>query len=70
VKLIGIDYLSVEKFGAEEPVAHITLLKAGIIILEGLDLSGVKAGDYTLICLPLRIKGADGSPCRAVLVEE
>ncbi len=70
VKLVGIDYLSVEKFGVDKPVAHTTLLQAGIIILEGLNLSEVPSGTYTLICLPLRIVGAEGSPCRAVLVEE
>ena len=70
VKLVGFDYLSVEKFDAPRPVAHITLLEAGVVILEGLDLSAVTPGDYTLLCLPLRISGCDGAPCRAVLVEE
>ncbi len=70
VKLVGIDYLSVEKFGATDPVTHLTLLKAGIVILEGLNLSAVKPGRYELICLPLRLRGAEGSPCRAVLVEK
>ncbi len=70
VKLVGTDYLSVEKFGATEPVTHLTLLRAGIVILEGLNLSAVKPGHYELICLPLRLRGAEGSPCRAVLVEK
>ncbi len=70
VRLAGIDYLSVEKFDAPTPVAHKTLLAAGIVILEGLDLSGVGQGDYELICLPLLIKGCDGAPCRAVLVKK
>jgi arylformamidase len=69
VRLVGIDYLSVEKFGAADPVAHLTLLKAGIVILEGLNLSMVKAGHYELVCLPLCIEGAEGAPCRAVLIE-
>jgi arylformamidase len=69
VKLVGIDYLSVERYGASEPVAHLTLLRAGIVIVEGLNLSEVKPGRYELICLPLLIKGGDGSPCRAILVE-
>ena len=69
-RLVGIDYLSVEEYGTEKPVAHVTLLKAGVIILEGLNLSRVQPGFYTLVCLPLCIKGADGSPCRAVLIEE
>lgn len=69
VKLVGIDYLSVERFAASEPVAHLTLLRAGIVILEGLNLSEVEPGNYGLICLPLLLKGCDGSPCRAVLIE-
>lgn len=69
VKLVGIDYLSVEAFGAESPDTHITLLKSEVIILEGLDLRGVPAGDYELICLPLKIAGGagDGAPSRTVL---
>jgi arylformamidase len=71
VKLVGIDYLSVEKFDADSPETHITLLKNEVIILEGLDLREVPAGDYELICLPLKIAGGagDGSPSRTVLRE-
>ncbi len=71
VKLVGIDYLSVEKFGAETPETHITLLEKEVIILEGLDLREVSAGVYELISLPLKIaEGAgDGSPSRTVLRE-
>ena len=67
VKLIGIDYLSVEAFGAEGHPVHKTLLGAGMVILEGLDFRRVTPGEYELHCLPLRIAGGDGSPCRAVL---
>lgn len=67
--LVGIDYLSVEKFGAAEPLAHLTLLSAGVMILEGLDLSAAPAGRYFLVALPLRLAGGDGSPVRAVLLE-
>ena len=67
IKLIGVDYLSVEAFGAEGHRVHRLLLGAGLVILEGLDFRGVEPGDYELICLPLRIAGGDGSPCRAVL---
>ena len=70
VRLIGIDYLSVERYGTTNPATHLTLLGAGIVVLEGLDLSGVKPGHFELICLPLLLTGADGSPCRAVLVEK
>lgn len=71
VKLVGIDYLSVEAFDAETPETHITFLKKEVIILEGLDLRDVPAGVYELICLPLKIaEGAgDGSPARTVLRE-
>jgi arylformamidase len=67
VKLIGVDYLSIEAFGADGHRVHRLLLGAGVVILEGLDFRRVTPGDYELICLPLRIAGGDGSPCRAVL---
>jgi arylformamidase len=67
VKLVGIDYLSIEAFGAAGHPVHKTLLGAGVAILEGLDFRGVPPGVYELCCLPLRIAGGDGSPCRAVL---
>lgn len=66
IRLVGIDYLSVERFGPPEPVVHRTLLRAGIIPVEGLDLTDVEPGWWELICLPLRITGSDGSPVRAV----
>jgi arylformamidase len=69
VKLVGIDYLSIEEFDADEPVAHKRLLEQEVIIVEGLDLRGVPAGRYELICLPLRLAGLDGAPARAVLRE-
>jgi arylformamidase len=66
VQLIGVDYLSVAPFGAsKEP--HQILLRAGILIVEGLDLSRVDAGRYMLYCLPLKLVGSDGAPARAVL---
>ncbi len=69
VKLVGIDYLSIEKFHSGHHRTHIALLSRGVVIVEGLNLSGVPAGDYELICLPLKIaEGAgDGAPARAVL---
>ncbi len=68
VKLVGIDYLSVERYPSPpgNPV-HVALLSAGIVILEGLDLSEVPAGSYELICLPVKLRGSDGAPARAVL---
>lgn len=67
VKLVGIDYLSIEKFGNKAADTHHTFLKNGVIIIEGLDLSNVHAGNYELIALPLKIKDGDGSPARVIL---
>lgn len=69
VKLVGIDYLSIEKFGAENFETHHALLSQGVVIVEGLDLRQISAGNYELICLPLRIAGGsgDGAPARVVL---
>jgi arylformamidase len=66
VRMIGIDYLSIGGGDSGIEVHHI-LLGAGIVILEGLDLSKVSAGWHDLICLPLRLKGCDGSPARALV---
>ncbi len=66
VELVGIDYLSVEPAGGDGTV-HRRLLDAGVIVLEGLDLSAVEHGEYELLCLPLKLSVADGAPCRAVL---
>jgi arylformamidase len=63
LKLIGVDYLSV---GDHE--AHRTLLGAGVVVVEGLDLRGVEPGSYELYCLPLRLVGSDGAPARTILV--
>jgi arylformamidase len=65
VRLVGIDYLSI---GDEE--AHVELLRADVVPLEGLDLRRVEPGPYRLVCLPLRLVGADGAPARAVLVRD
>lgn len=67
VRLVGIDYLSIEAFDAGEAVVHHKLLEREVIILEGIDLREVPAGRYELICLPLRLVGLDGAPARAVL---
>jgi arylformamidase len=67
VRLVAIDYLSVEAFDADEPVAHRTLLQHEIVVVEGVDLRGVPPGRYELICLPLKVSGIDGAPVRAVL---
>jgi arylformamidase len=67
IKLVGVDYLSVAPYKESRPT-HEVLLKAGIVIVEGLDLSKVEQGFYDLYCLPLKIAGCDGAPARAILV--
>jgi arylformamidase len=69
IKLVGIDYLSVEKFGSADFATHITLLEKEVVIIEGLDLREISAGEYELICLPLKFTGGgdDGSPARTIL---
>ncbi len=66
IKLVGIDYLSIERLDGGGAI-HRQLLGNGVIILEGVNLDGVPAGSYELICLPLKIRGGDGAPVRAVL---
>lgn len=68
IKLIGVDYLSVARYENPEPT-HKILLRAGIIIIEGLNLFHVPEGNYDLVCLPLKIPGSDGSPARVVLLD-
>lgn len=67
VKLIGVDYLSVAPYSDTAPT-HRVLLEAGIVVVEGLNLSEVQQGRYTLYCLPLKIAGVDGAPARAILI--
>jgi arylformamidase len=68
VKLVGVDYLSVEQFHSGHHRTHRTLLQREIVIVEGLLLSEPPPGDYELYCLPLKLAGLDGAPARAVLV--
>ena len=67
VKLVGIDYISAEQYGAKAPRTHQILLGKGIPVVEGLMLDSVTAGDYDLIVLPLKVAGHEGAPARAVL---
>ena len=67
VLTVGIDYLSVGGFVKDGVETHQALLGAGIWVIEGLDLSQVEPGQYELICLPLKVKGGDGAPARAIL---
>lgn len=70
IRLVGIDYLSVQIFKDKEPLTHRILLEAGVVILEGINLQNVRPGIYQLICLPMKLDGIEGAPARAVLIEE
>ena len=67
VVLVGVDYISAEQFGAPAPRTHQILLGRGIPIVEGLDLRAVQAGDYDVIVLPLKVRGHEGAPARAIV---
>jgi arylformamidase len=67
IKLVGFDYLSIDRFGSVDFPAHQALLGAGVVIVEGLDLSEVEPGEYDMSCLPLRVAEGDGAPARVVL---
>jgi arylformamidase len=68
IKLVGVDYLSVEAYEAREHPVHHTHLGNGVVIVEGLNLTQVPEGRYQLICLPLKIQNGDGAPARVVLM--
>jgi len=70
VQTIGIDYLSIEVFENPGFPAHHQLLSAGVTVIEGLDLRAIAPGEYTLICLPLKLAGGEGAPARAILMRE
>jgi arylformamidase len=67
IRLVGIDYLSIAPYNQGRPT-HRILLEAGVVILEGLNLTEVSPGRYTLYCLPLKVAGSDGAPARAILI--
>jgi len=67
IKCVGIDSPSIESYECDGTV-HRELLSHGCIIIELLDLSTVEEGDYTMVALPLRLTGLDGSPARVVLI--
>lgn len=69
IRLVGMDYLSVAPFDAGRPT-HEILLQAGVVLLEGVNLSEVEQGHYSLYCLPLKLEGADGAPARAILLRD
>jgi arylformamidase len=67
IMTVGVDYMSIGGYGKDVVETHQIMLGAGIWVIEGLNLSEIKPGYYDLICLPVKIEGADGAPCRAVL---
>ncbi|MGZ4104424.1 MAG: cyclase family protein [Actinomycetota bacterium] len=67
IRLVGTDFLSIEQRGAPGHPTHVTLLRAGVVILEGLDLSGIAQMAYDLVVLPMKVLGGDGAPARAIL---
>jgi arylformamidase len=69
IRLVGTDFLSIERRGAHGHPVHRSLLENGVVIVEGLDLGAVEPGAYELVCLPLNILDGDGGPSRAVLIE-
>jgi len=69
IRTIGTDAISIGALDEEYEVHH-TLLDAGIVVIEGLEMPDVEAGDYFLVCLPLKIANGDGGPARAVLIKE
>ncbi len=70
IVLVGIDYLSIEQFRSPTHEVHKTLLAAGIVIVEGLDLRRVQTGPYHMVCAPLNVIGAEGAPARVFLMDE
>ncbi len=69
IRLVGVDYLSVASF-TDTVTPHRILLAAGVIPVEGLNLTGIQPGAYQLVCLPLKLGGSDGAPCRAILIRD
>jgi arylformamidase len=67
IQTVGVDYLSVGGFRKDGEETHRALLETGIWVIEGLDLSQVEAGEYELICVPVKIERSDGAPARAIL---
>jgi len=69
IRLIGIDCLSIERYQEPGRVTHRALLAAEVVLVEGLDLRGIAAGPYELVCMPLKLKDCDGAPARVALIE-
>jgi len=69
IQLVGLDHLSIERYG-DEGETHRILMRAGVTILEGLNLAGVEPGIYTLVCAPIRLVGTEAAPARALLIDQ
>lgn len=69
IRVVGIDYLSIAPYKQSKPT-HEVLLKAGVVIIEALDLHAVTTGYYSLLCMPIKLAGSDGAPARAALIDE
>jgi len=67
IKLVGVDYLSIDRFHSSDHPAHLILLGAGMVAIEGLNLSAIEPGDYELICAPLLVVGSEAAPARVFL---
>jgi len=70
IQLVGMDYMSVEPPTNQENPIHRLLLGNGIVIIENLDLRNISPGEYNLVCLPLKLSGADGAPARVILISD
>jgi arylformamidase len=70
IQLVGIDYLSIERFKENDNRTHKILLEKEVIVVEGLDLSKIESGYYQLVCLPIKLVGSDGAPARVILKKE
>lgn len=70
LRLVGIDYLSVDRFGSEHHPTHLVLLPNNVVVLEGLNLSEVVPGRYHMVALPLNLQGVDGAPTRVILMDQ
>lgn len=70
IRLIGIDFLSIERHGSQGFPVHHTLLSSGVVIVEGLDLREAPPGACTFVCLPIKIRGGDGGPARALVIPD
>jgi len=69
IKLVGIDYLSIDKFKSEKHPTHFALLRNNVVIIEGLNLSQIQAGKYQMTALPLNLQEVDGAPTRVILTD-